>query len=277
MKDKPTKFHGVPKPRDTRKPDLKPKTKSKDTSWGKVADWYDKHLQDENTYHSQVVLPNLVRVVDLKPNEAMLELGCGQGFFIEKFSKFSNKLTGVDLGKTLIEQAYFKKIPGAEFIWASADDENILKDKKFDVITVILALQNMKNIAAVVKNIKRLLKPEGRVYIVLNHPSFRIPQRSSWDMDKEKKIQYRRIDAYMSEFEAKIDMTPGKEFKKKFTLSYHRPLQVYMKAFAKEDLAIVRLEEWISHRKSEGAWAKAENVAKKEIPLFMCLVLKNIN
>lgn len=247
----------------------------KDTSWGNVAEWYDKHLQDENTYHAQVVLPNLLRVVDLQPNEALLELGCGQGFFLEKFSRISKKLTGVDLGKSLIEQAQKKGIE-AEFIFASADDENILKGKTFDVITIILALQNMKNLPAVMKNVKRLLKPNGRVCIVLNHPSFRIPQKTSWGMDKENKIQYRRVDAYLSEFEAKIDMTPGKKNKKEFTQSYHRPLQVYMKAFAKEGFAITKIEEWISHRKSEGAWAKAENTARKEIPLFMCLVLKNL-
>ncbi len=250
----------------------------KDTSWGNVAEWYDKHLNEDNTYHSQVILPNILRVVDLQSNEAMLELGCGQGFFLDKFSSFSKKLTGVDLGKKLIEKAQEREIK-AEFVFASADDENILKGKTFDVITIILALQNMKNIAAVAKNVQRLLKPNGRVCIVLNHPSFRIPGHSAWGMDKEPiKLQYRRVDSYMSEFEAKIDMTPGKQFKKEFTQSYHRPLQVYVKFFAKEGFAVTKLEEWISHRKSEnGPWSKAENIARKEIPLFMCLVFKKIN
>ncbi len=248
----------------------------KDTSWGKVADWYDKHLKDDDTYHSKVILPNLLRVADLKPNEALLELGCGQGFFLEHFSKYSQKLTGVDLGKSLIEKAKQKNIP-AEFIVASADNQTILKDKKFDVITIILALQNMKDLAGVVENISRLLKPNGRVCIVLNHPAFRIPQKTSWGVDKENKIQYRRVDSYLSEFEAKIDMTPGKKSNKEFTQSYHRPLQVYMKAFAKESFAITKIEEWISHRQSEaGPWAKAENTSRKEIPLFMCIVLKSI-
>lgn len=249
---------------------------TKNTSWGNVADWYDKHLDDDNTYHAQVVLPNLLRVVDLQPNESMLELGCGQGFFLQKFSSFSKKLSGVDLGKALIAKAVEREI-SADFLVASADDQNILKGQTFDVITIILALQNMKNIPAVTQNLKRLLNKNGRVCIVLNHPSFRIPQNSSWGMDKETKTQYRRIDSYMSEFEAKIDMTPGKKFKKEFTQSFHRPLQVYMKAFAKEDFAITKIEEWISHRKSEmGPWSKSENKARKEIPLFMCLVLKNI-
>lgn len=247
----------------------------KDTSWGKVADWYDKHLDSDNTYHAQVVSPNLMRVVDLKPNESLLELGCGQGYFVEEFSKVSKKVVGVDLGKELIEIAK-KNIPNAKFIAGNAEDQKILQGEKFDVVTVVLALQNMKDLGAVVKNFSRLLADDGRVVIVLNHPAFRIPKQSSWGTDAEVKSQYRRVDAYMSELEAKIDMNPGKLLSP-VTLSYHRPLQVYSKAFAKEGFAITKIEEWISHRKSAGPHAKMEDKARKEIPLFMCLVLRKIS
>lgn len=249
-----------------------------DTSWGAVADWYDKHLDDANTYHAQVVAPNLLRVVDLQSHESLLELGCGQGFFLEKFSEYSKKLAGVDLAQTLILRAATKGIP-ADLIVGSAEDPKIMQGRTFDVITIILALQNMKNIAAVVSNLSRLLAPGGRVCIVLNHPTFRVPKSSSWGIDTENNVQYRRVDGYLSEQELLIDMAPGKKdaHKKTFTKSYHRPLQVYMKAFAKEGFAITKLEEWISHRKSEpGPWAKAENIARKEIPLFMCLVLRKL-
>jgi ubiquinone/menaquinone biosynthesis C-methylase UbiE len=252
--------------------------KKQDTSWGNVADWYDKHLDDNDTYHAQVVLPNLLRVVDLKPDESLLELGCGQGFFLEQFHPFSTKLTGVDLGKELIVRAREKGVP-AELIVASADDAKLLAGKTFDVITFILSLQNMKDLTAVMHNAARLLKPNGRVCIVLNHPAFRVPKQSAWEMDKDAKVQYRRVEGYLSEAEVKIDMHPGSAgAKKTFTQSYHRPLQVYMKAFAKEGFAIAKLEEWISHRKSEpGPWAKPENTARKEIPLFMCVVLKRLS
>ncbi len=244
------------------------------TSWGNVAGWYDKHLESDNTYHAQVVAPNLVRVVGLKANESLLELGCGQGYFMEHFGEFSEKLTGVDLGAPLIEIAK-KKIKRAKFLVGNAEDPKLLPGQKFDVITVVLAIQNMKNLTAVADNFKRLLKDDGRVVIVLNHPAFRIPQHSSWGRDMEKGIEYRRIDSYMSELEIKIDMTPGSTKNKEITRSYHRPLQVYSKTFSKAGFGIVKIEEWISHRKSEkGPHAKAEDLARKEIPLFMCLVLK---
>lgn len=248
----------------------------KETSWGKVAEWYDKHLDSDNTYHAQVVTPNLLRVINLKPEESLLELGCGQGYFVEKFAEVSKKVMGVDIGKELIEIAK-KKIPKANFLVGNAEDQKILSGEKFDVVTVILAIQNMKDLGAVSKNLERLVKEDGRVCLVINHPAFRVPQNSGWGTDSENKSQYRRVDAYMSEMEIKIDMTPGKKTDKQITMSYHRPLQVYSKAFGKVGFGIVKIEEWISHRKSEpGPNASAEDHARKEIPLFMCLLLKRV-
>jgi len=248
---------------------------NKPTSWGNVADWYDKHLSDDNTFHAQVIAPNLERIVSLKANESMLELGCGQGYFIEKFSTISNRVTGVDIGKQLIEIAQSKN-PKAKFMVGNAEDPKLLPGQQFDVIIVILAIQNMRDLAAVAKNLSRLIKNDGKVVVVMNHPAFRVPQQSGWGIDPERKIQHRSVAAYMSEMEIKIDMTPGKAANKEMTLSYHRPLQVYSKAFSKEGFGIVKIEEWISHRKSSGLHAKMEDKARKEIPMFMCMVLKKI-
>jgi ubiquinone/menaquinone biosynthesis C-methylase UbiE len=246
------------------------------TGWGKVAQWYDSHLQNDDTYHAQVVVPNLIRLINLQKTESLLELGCGQGFVIEKFLPFSKKLTGVDIGKELIEIAQ-KNHKEIVYVVGSAEDPQILKGQTFDVITIVLAIQNMKHLSLVVENISRLLAPQGRVYLVLNHPAFRIPQHTTWMFSEDKKTQMRVVDLYMSEKEISIDMNPGQTENKKITPSFHRPLQVYSKAFAKQNFAITKIEEWMSHKTSQpGPQAEAENKARKEFPMFMCLELKKV-
>lgn len=255
---------------------MKSKNNQKDTGWGKVATWYDAHLQDDDTYHAQVVIPNLLRLINLKKNESLLELGCGQGFVIEKFLHLSKNLTGVDVGKELIEIAKQKNKTISYHI-KSAEDTQILLGQTFDVLIIVLAIQNMKHLNLVVENISRLLKPGGRVYIVLNHPAFRIPQHSTWMFTEDKKTQMRVADLYMSEKEISIDMNPGQTENKKITPSFHRPLQVYSKAFAKHNFVISKIEEWMSHKTSQpGPQADAENKARKEFPMFMCLELKRV-
>ncbi|MEK9195683.1 MAG: SAM-dependent methyltransferase, partial [Patescibacteria group bacterium] len=100
---------------------------------------------------------------------------------------------------------------------------------------------------------------------------FRIPQRSSWGWDEVKRIQYRRIDSYLTESAITVDMHPGSK-KKETTLSFHRPLQTYVNAFIKHGFVMTRMEEWISHKQSmKGPRQAAEDHSRKEIPLFLMI------
>ena len=110
--------------------------------------------------------------------------------------------------------------------------------------------------------------------LVMNHPTFRVPKRSSWGWDAKGKIQYRRVDGYLSSNETPILVHPGKE-RSEATLTYHRSLQDFFKALSKAGFVVSKLEEWISHKQSEqGPRQEAEDTARKEIPLFLMLETK---
>lgn len=243
--------------------------KEGETSWGKVAGWYADLLKDDNTYQTRVILPNLKRLLDLKKGEKVLDLACGNGFFSAELTKTA-KVIGVDIARNLIEQAR-KNVPSANFFVSSAEKMDFLDDNSMSKIVIVLAIQNMENPHLVFKECARLLKPGGSLHIVLNHPTFRVLKKSSWGWDEAAKVQYRRIDSYLSESKEKIQMYPG-DAPSIHTYSFHRPLQYFFKTLGNQNFYVNRLEEWSSNRKSEeGPRANAENFARKEIPLFMYL------
>ena len=195
------------------------------TSWGSVAPWYDKHLEGDDTYHTKVILPSLLRIVGDIKGKDVLDLACGQGFFTRPLHDKGANVTGIDIGKELIAQAEgMQKSTTAKdkihYFVTGADDLYMLKDKSMDVIVCVLALQNIENIAGTIKEVSRVLRTGGKFIFVLNHPAFRNPQSSSWGYHDAEKIQYRRIDNYLSESKIKIDMTPGSVQDKKFTVSF---------------------------------------------------------
>lgn len=246
----------------------KPRTAS--ASWGEVASWYDKHLNEADTYHEKVLLPNLLRLVDAKKGEHILELACGQGYFTRAIAKTGAHVEGIDIAPELIAIAQ-KESPTIPYHVGSADDLSHFADASQDKVLISLAMQNIENIEGVVSEAWRVLKPAGEFHIAMNHPAFRIPKQSSWAYDDKQKVQTRRVDQYLSNSKTDIDMHPGFADAPK-TISYHRPLQFYFKVFAKHGFAVTRLEEWISHKTSDsGPRAKAENNARKEIPLFLYL------
>ncbi len=213
--------------------------------------------------------------MEIEKGDKVLDLGCGQGFFCREFLDEGAQVTGVDLGEELIEIAKSKSSPAINFIVSSADDLSSISNSSFDKVSIVLALQNMGKISEVLKESSRVLNPKGKLYLVLNHPAFRIPKKSSWETDGKQKI-YRRIDEYISESKIEIQMHPGGEVKST-TVSFHHPLQFYFKNFEKSGFTVTRLEEWVSNRESEaGPKQPEENRVRKEFPLFLSLVLTKL-
>ncbi|MDR3582378.1 MAG: class I SAM-dependent methyltransferase [Candidatus Pacebacteria bacterium] len=248
------------------------------TSWEHVAEWYDRLLEGDGagTYQKELILPNLLRLMNLKKSDRVLDLACGQGFFAREFVKTASKVTGADASKALIARAKERE-RGIDWHVAMADSLPFLGAGSIDKAVIVLALQNIDDMGAVFRECARVIKPGGMLFFVLNHPAFRIPKASGWGWDEKEKVQYRRVDRYLSELKVPIDMHPGQKSGGGQTLSFHRPLQSYFKALGKAGFGVVGMEEWNSHKKSEpGPRAVAEDRARKEIPLFLCFVCRNI-
>ncbi|MEN9614316.1 MAG: hypothetical protein RLZZ347_623 [Candidatus Parcubacteria bacterium] len=249
---------------------------SGDTSWQAVASWYDELLEEgADTYQEKVIKPNLLRLLGDVAGKKVLDLACGQGYFSRVMAEAGAKVVGVDLSSDLIALAKKQSPKEIEFKVAPADKLEGFAGATFDCVTCVLAIQNIEQMNGAFAECARVLKPSGRLLLVLNHPTFRIPKKSAWGVDEEAGTQYRRIDAYMSESKTAIDMQPSNTSKKVTTMSFHRPLQVFFKALTKIGFVVTRLEEWMSHKVSEVGPKKAmEDRARKEFPLFMMIESK---
>ncbi len=242
------------------------------TSWEKSADWYDRILGERGSeIYQAVVIPGALQLLSPQRGERILDLGCGQGVFSRAMSDLGANVVGVDAAPTLIQRArtYPSRVP---IRYYDRDAAQVGDLGEFDAASAILSLQNMEHLDAVCAAAATTLKPGGRMLWVLNHPSFRIPRQSSWGFEDERKLQYRRIDAYGSTLGIPIVMHPGKADSES-TVSFHRSLQTLTSAGFKAGLTMSGLEEWYSHKESQpGPRARAENRARKEFPLFLAML-----
>jgi ubiquinone/menaquinone biosynthesis C-methylase UbiE len=245
------------------------------TSWSRVSAWYDTLLSETNTYQSETIAPRLLRLVGDVKNKKALDLACGQGYFTRLLKEAGAAVLGSDISTTLIKRAR-ELSPEITFTVASAE-KLPYDDASFDTITSVLAFQNMEPVPAVFKECFRVLKKNGQLILVMNHPGFRVPQYSDWIFDEKKHTQERTIWRYLSEIKIKIAMNPSKQAKSIETISFHRPLQYWFKAAEKAGFVVTRLEEWESHKQSQAGPRKgAEDKARKEIPIFMAIVFKKL-
>ena len=244
----------------------------KPTLWDQASRWYDSLVgMSGSDYHQTIVMPGVLKMLELKPGRRVLDLACGQGVFSRFLLGKKIKPEGLDSSEELLRMARSRSVKSIPYHLGNASDAKLLGGQEFDGIACLLAVQNMGKIEPVFQNVARWLKPKGKFVMVITHPCFRIPRQTHWGWDAEKKIEYRRVDRYASEMKIPI-LTPPFIDKVNFTMTYHRPLQNYFSALLKAGLCVDSLEEWMSNKESApGKRSRGENRARKEVPLFMAI------
>ncbi len=247
---------------------------TKNTSWEKVAPWYGSLVKEKgHYYHEHVIFPNVLRLLQTRniQTKALLDLGCGPAVLAQHLPP-SWTYWGIDLSPSMIKGAKSSSRQNTNFWIADATRTLPFSKKDFDVVLLILSLQNIQEAEKVIENAFLHLKPEGELIIVLNHPLFRIPKQSSWEIDRKEKIQYRRVDGYLSFSDTPLQTNPSKGKNSEVVYSFHRPLSYYSQILEKNKFTIQRIEEWISDKTSEGGCKEMEDKARREFPLFLTLV-----
>ncbi|MBF8263369.1 MAG: hypothetical protein HW387_1034 [Parachlamydiales bacterium] len=251
--------------------------KKSSTSWENVEGWYSGLVGDDgHYYHQSIILPSVLRLLNISEKSAVsvLDLGCGQGVLARVLPK-NAEYWGVDASKSLIQRArQHTKHPQAHWIVADTSELLPVEKKDFDCAAFILSLQNMEEPERAIQQARRHLKKGGKLLIVLNHPCFRIPRQSSWGIDEKSQLQYRRINRYMTEMKIPIQMRPSQDSSDSVTYSFHHSLSDFFRFLQNNHFAVISMEEWCSDKTSEGAKAKMENLARREIPLFLAIMAR---
>lgn len=251
------------------------KTKSP-TSWQGVGKWYQNLVKNQgHYYHEHVVIPGVLKLLNLKPGSSVLDLACGQGILAKRLPK-DVRYIGIDSAPNLIDYAKKSDTHSKHHYLISDITQPLQLKQQFNHATLILSLQNIAEPQKVFQNANLHLKPTGTMVIVLNHPYFRIPRQTIWGIDEVNKMQYRRVNRYLSPLKIPITMHPGKQ-DNQLTWSFHFPLSMYSHFLHNSGFTIDTIEEWISNKESVGKKSKMENLARNEIPLFMAIVARKSN
>lgn len=251
------------------------KKRSPPTSWEPVGNWYQNLVGEEgHYYHKNVILPALLELMSISETKEplLLDLACGQGVLARQLPK-STPYIGVDLSKTLLQAAKSQDTnPQHQYYLGDITKPLPIKNQNCSHATIILALQNVEAPQQALANAAKHLRVGGKLFIVLNHPCFRVPRQSSWRVDEDQKIQYRRIDRYNTHLKVPMQAHPSQGEKSSQTWSFHHSLAAYTKFLKNSGFLIEQIDEWNSNKMSTGKAAKMENRSREEIPLFMCIV-----
>jgi ubiquinone/menaquinone biosynthesis C-methylase UbiE len=103
----------------------------------------------------------------------ILDIGSGEGIFLKYLltKRKIKKLTGLEISRRAIKIAK-RQNKEVEFIQGSADNKYIFKTNSFDTIFMTDVIEHLVDIDFALKEIKRVLKPNGNLIIIT--PDFNI-------------------------------------------------------------------------------------------------------
>jgi ubiquinone/menaquinone biosynthesis C-methylase UbiE len=129
------------------------------------ATWYESERREG--YYGVVNDLEFEVVADAVTGRDALEIGCGTGLILERTAARARRATGVDLSAGMARFTTRQK--GLTVAQASATDLPFADDS-FDVVYSFKVLPHVPDLAAAVREVRRVLRPGGRAFVEVYNP-----------------------------------------------------------------------------------------------------------
>lgn len=136
-------------------------------SWSDLAEWWLSEIADDPAY-PEVVTPLLADVLEPEPGRRYLDLGCGEGRVMRTLESSGAVVVGMDVNFDLAAMAG---------VAAVAELPQIpMRDSSYDGVYAVLTLEHIEDHVAFFAETARVVRPGGRLALVVNHPTWTAPE-----------------------------------------------------------------------------------------------------
>lgn len=219
-------------------------------SWNMEKKWMQ--IEKEKLYPPFIMVKPrgfqwLVRGIDIK-DKKVLDHGCGSGLYGKKLVNQGARVTGIDISDYLLSEA--KKY----FSVYQQDVKRKLrfKSNSFDIVLSLMTMHILDKISleAAVKEIARVLKPDGILLLGIVHP-----YAPKWDI--KKRVCFYDFKTY-TKSEKRVWLFNLFNNKIATASYYHHPLSVYMDIFSRYFTITTMYEPQLHTKNSRGKYAEVE-------------------
>jgi SAM-dependent methyltransferase len=217
-------------------------------TWDACGGAFDRFTTAEDSHSYNIERPMVERLAGEVRGQRVLELGCGSGVYSVWFAERGATVTGLDLSEVMIELA--RNRARAHTVEADLRVGDISKslpfpDAEFDLVFTATVLHYVRDLAGVMKEAARVIKPGGRLVASVLHPisTALFPVAEIGDETRPQPVGIRYFGAPLREIE-----TPWLDFGEvsgegQRIISYHHTVSDYFTATCAAGLTVTDLCE----------------------------------
>ncbi len=146
--------------------------------WEQNAAFWDEYMGEGGVFQRVLIGPTTERLLDLQPDERVLDVACGNGAFSRRMAALGARVVACDFAATFIERAKARTTEHAgriNYRVIDATDEVQLLSlgkQSFDAAVCTMAMMDMTTIDPLLSTLTQLLKPGARFVFSSVHPCF---------------------------------------------------------------------------------------------------------
>lgn len=128
----------------------------------------------DGIFEQEIIWKHLRPELKLQGQEQILDLACGEAWLSQKLLTLSPNIYACDISPELISLAKTKN-PKLHLETADITKDLPYKDNFFDCVIWNLGAHDVMELLPVVKNLYRILKPEGQLFLTITNPYYSFP------------------------------------------------------------------------------------------------------
>ena len=225
------------------------------------------HTAQTNDFRMYYIMPYTLEKLGNVRGKRILDLGCGDGGYSRALAKKGAFVTSADCSEVMVGYAKNK-----------AEEENLkidhhvvnanaligIPENCYDVVLCSMMLMDVEDLDGTLKEIHRVLRPKGTVFISILHPCFK-GKETAWLKDNG-------IQVLVSDYHNPKEWAGEIKGMKDPVIYRHRTMSDYVKAFVRNGFKISDMNEPIpteeqSKMSPRVAWLK-------KIPMYLFIELQ---